>query len=178
MTVTLSIAKTPGDYQMAHVLMRKEGVLKTKLGFPTVLAMHEGQLIGMLGTHIQKKMIVAGPLTLKSDQWRWRTAIRLIEAYETVMTNLKIKSFIFYSETDGVLTRGIERYYPYITPYAMRDGYNFYIWRIEDGWRRKSTRTFSGREGSSEEPSGTAGPPAPNDRTDERAEQVPPAILS
>ena len=129
------IASNREEYDQVHALMRKEGVLRTRLDFPTIMAMEGDNLVGSIGTRIDKKMIVAGPLVLRSDRQRIFTALRLAEAYEMAMRNLNIKSFIFYGEADGLLVRAIQRYYPHVTPYSVVGSNNFYIWKINDGWR-------------------------------------------
>lgn len=138
------VASNTKDYNKVQALIQKEGITKTRLSFPTVMAFDGDELVGALGTRIDNKMIVAGPLVLRSDKRRVFTGIRLAEAYEMAMRNLGIKSFIIYGETGGLLTKAIERYYPGITPYSMKDGNSFYVWSIDHGRRQpQDTRAIS-----------------------------------
>lgn len=167
------VASNPGDYNNAHSLMQAEGIPKVRLGFPTLLAIEDGtwKLVGILGTRIEKKMVIAGPLVLRSDQRRIFTAIRLAEAYEMSMRNLGIKSFIFYGEAGGLLERAINRYYPHMEPYAVRGENKFWIWRSADGRRRSNgSPTISGGEGSSGSASGSVAAAATDDSSTAGAE--------
>jgi hypothetical protein len=145
MTTTFRVASSTEDYDVCNELLRKVGEPRILgLSFPTIMAYDAEELIGFVGTRIEKQMIIAGPLTMNSDRQRVFTAIRLAEAYESAMRNLGITRFIFCAQTGGLIDKAIKRYYPSMQPYAMRDGNAFYIWSIEDGRRRsQSTRTDS-----------------------------------
>lgn len=137
------VASNPGAYAQCHELLKEEGIAPEKLGFPTIMALENDRLVGFLSTHIQKQMIVAGPMVIRSDRRRIMTAIRLAEAYEMSMRNLGIKTFIFHGEAGGLLEKAIRRYYPHVAPYATRDGIVFYTWRLTDGKQGLSTRSVS-----------------------------------
>lgn len=139
------MASEPKDYEMCQALMEEAGIPKVwGLIFPTVMAFQDRKLVGFLSTRIEDKMIIAGPLVLKSDRRRIFTALRLAEAYESSMRTLGIKTFIFAGEAGGVLDRAIKRYYPHAVPYAVNeDGMKFWTWRIDNGGQDDRSRTVS-----------------------------------
>jgi hypothetical protein len=129
MTTAYRLAKNPGEYAAAHALLKAEGFEKQELRFPTILALDEGDVVGLISTHIQDKMIIAGPLCLKSDRRRARAAIRLIDLYDIAMRGMGITSYIFHTETDSILDKsaqkmGIGEFY------AERNGVRFYVKRL------------------------------------------------
>lgn len=89
------LAASPRDYAKAHDLIASEGLPEHRLSFPTIMAWKDNELTGLLSTHIDKDTIYAGPLVLKSGQRRSWTLIRLVENYERIMREMKIKQFIF-----------------------------------------------------------------------------------
>lgn len=121
------IADTAQDYRKAHVLIQKEGMPDAPLNFPTVMAWHEGELIGVLGTDTTQNMIIAGPLVLRSDKRRPFTLLRLIETYERVMRVCGVTQYVFSVEDKNAhwlkqITELTE-----LTPYAQQDGRAFYV---------------------------------------------------
>lgn len=119
------------DYKLAHELMRREGVPKDTLGFPTMLAFEDGELIGMCATTIKNSMIVAGPLTLRSDRRRAFTALQLCVKYEEDLKSLGIISYIFSAEYGGIMQKAIDRYMAGMKPYADDGKNRFYIRRLD-----------------------------------------------
>ena len=148
------VAATPGHYQAAHRLLRDEQVEKQLLGFPTIMAWEGDTLIGLCGTRIINKMIVAGPLVVRTDRRRLFTIMRLAEAYEAAMKELGIESFILSVEHGSILQRGIERYYPDAEPYSTEGGYDHYVWKVKrDGHLSQRAGSLAGGEAASAEPS-------------------------
>jgi len=123
------IARNPGDYKAAHDLMRGESFPEEKVGFPTILALDGGSVVGMLSTRIQNGMIIAGPMILKSDRRRIKTAIKLAELYEISMKGMGISTFIFNTETDSIVDKFIQRY-SNMQPYATEGNQKFFIRRV------------------------------------------------
>jgi len=148
------VATNPGDYQFAHALMRAEGVVeKQKITFPTILAYDDdNKVVGMLGTRIINRMIVAGPLILRKDQRRPFTALRLFEFYENAMRNMGIKSFIFSTEIGHIFDK-IVREKLELQPYAVDDGQNWYIRKLSNEHQGKGSGTESGRATAATSPS-------------------------
>lgn len=89
------LAASSRDYAAAHDLIKAEGLEQARLSFPTMMAWKDNELTGVLSTYIDKNTIYAGPLVLKKGQRRSWTLIRLVENYERVMREMKIKQFIF-----------------------------------------------------------------------------------
>ena len=129
MTIGYKIAETPADFHEAHALMRGEGVPEQTLGFPTMLLVEEDQIVGMIGTDIQKGMIIAGPLVMRSDRKRIQSAIKMVEMYEMALRGIGISTFIFHVEEGTFLDKMISRYSEY-QPYAVRGTKKFFIRRL------------------------------------------------
>lgn len=68
--------------------------------FPTVVAERDGQIIGFLGTHDRRDAILAGPLEVELPSGRHRAvvAMRLIQAYENVLTLAGIDHYFYVAE--------------------------------------------------------------------------------
>lgn len=127
------LAKNPGDYAAAQALLKQEGFERETLTFPTILALDEldgYKCVGVLSTRIQDKMIIAGPLALRSDRRRAKAAIRLIDLYDIAMRGIGIISYIFHTEEGSVLDKSIERLLPGMEPYAVQNGQRFFIRRL------------------------------------------------
>lgn len=124
-------ASSSYDYKLAHQLMRAEGVPEDRLGFPTMLAFENDELIGMCATTIKNNMIVAGPLTLRSDRRRAFTALELCVKYEEDLKTLGIVSYIFSAEYGGIMQKAIDRYMHGMEPYADDGKHKFYIRRLD-----------------------------------------------
>lgn len=133
MTTSYKIAETANDYKRVHALIKSEGVDDTaSLAFPTIMAIEDEEVVGCLGTNTQQSMIIAGPLVIKSDKKRTFTIIRLVEAYELVMKECKIKSFIFSAKADD------EQWLRYIDevlgfePYYKDAENAWFIWKLKE----------------------------------------------
>lgn len=129
MTIGYKIAQAPTDFHKAHNLMREEGVPEQTLGFPTMMAMEGDDAIGIISTEIQKGMIVAGPLVMKSDRRRILSAIKMVEMYEMALRAMKISTFIFHVEEGSFLDKMISRYSEY-QPYMIEGTRKFFIRRL------------------------------------------------
>ena len=89
------LATTPADYRRCHVLLRSQGATH-RLAFPTVLAERGGTLLGFLSTNPNDRAIVAGPLVLMTNGHNLGiVAMRLIEAYERILTLAGVASYHF-----------------------------------------------------------------------------------
>ena len=141
---------------MAFKLLRNEGVIGETLNFPTVLALEEGEVVGILSTNIQDDaLIIAGPMVLKSDKRRPFTAMRLYELYENAMRNIGITSFLF-STNEGHIFDKVVREKLNLEPYATKDGRNFYIRKLSYGNESQGAGSVSGGNGAAEGPGRTA----------------------
>jgi hypothetical protein len=124
-------ASSSHDYKLAHQLMRAENIPEDTLGFPTMLAFEGDDLIGMCATTIKNNMIVAGPLTLRSDRRRAFTALELCVKYEEDLKALGIVSYIFSAEYGSITEKAVQRYMHGMEPYADDGQRKFYIRRLD-----------------------------------------------
>lgn len=142
------LAASGADYAKAHELVRAEGLPDHELSYPTILAVKDGELTGLLSTHIQKNMIIAGPMVLRSGAPRYWTLIRLIETYENVMRSAGISAFVF-SVDEATSAKWLEKVDWFgLKPYADQDGRKFYV-RNLDGHEGRSSGTDSRRNRAS-----------------------------
>lgn len=133
MAITYQVANSEGHYLAARRLMQEEGIHPVDLKFPTILAFQVDPpgLVGMIGTHHQEDLIIAGPLVVKSDFPGPKLALKLIEAYEHAMRTLGTKSFIMHVEDGSILDLGIQRYAPGgLEHYATEGNKKFYVRRL------------------------------------------------
>ena len=91
-----------------ELLTWPEGLLPRR--FPTVIAERDGEIIGYLGTHDRDDCILAGPMEVRLENERAKglVALRLIEAYETVLLHAGIE-FYFYGVHNGPWRDATER---------------------------------------------------------------------
>lgn len=123
------LARNPGDYSGAQELARKEGFVKSKMTFPTILAMDKDGIVGVLATRIENEMIVAGPMVVKSDRRRPRTVMRLAELYDIAMKGMGITSYIFHTEVDSIMDQTVRKL-ELAEQYAGDGKNNFWIRRL------------------------------------------------
>lgn len=139
----LRVASNPGDYAKVSALLKAEGVDmgEHSLTTPTIVAYDGDKVVGVVGTTIQDKMVIAGPLVLESSHRRVFLGIRLIEAYENAMRNIGVKTYIIGVEPGSLLARVKERYYPDLKPYAEEGGMMFFTRRLDGSQERPHGRT-------------------------------------
>lgn len=91
------LALRPHHYKIAHRFAAKEGAaMRERFQYPTILAMRDGQPVGLLSTAIQRGRIVASGLVLaKALRRPLITAIRLIECYERVLSAAGVQVYVF-----------------------------------------------------------------------------------
>lgn len=78
-----------------------------RFGFPTVMAYKGNTVIGFLSSYRTAAGLVAGPLVLAPGYGVF-TALRLVEAYEKVLTVAGVSSYLF-STDNPAFARVIER---------------------------------------------------------------------
>lgn len=124
------LAASAHDYMQAHKLARENNHHFESFSFPTMMAWKNGELTGILATTIKDKMIIAGPLCLKSGQRRSWTLIRLIDAYDAIMRAAGIKSYIFAVENENRdWIDKINKTFD-IHPYSYKNGMAFYVRKL------------------------------------------------
>lgn len=85
------------DYQTAYKFLKGTEFEDVALSYPTIMAVQEGTVLGMLGTHPNKKMIIAGPLYIKGNMLlKAMLEVKLVDAYESLLINLGVKAYVFY----------------------------------------------------------------------------------
>ena len=120
------MADGAGDYRRCHQLIKEEGWPEHEISFPNIMAIKDGELVGLLATHIVDKMIIAGPLVLKRGAPRYWTLIRLIENYENVMRAAGVTRYIFAVPSHlKVYLDQIDRTFG-LKSYAEKDGHKFF----------------------------------------------------
>lgn len=83
------------DIPACNELMETNFGQSWPLGFPTVVAVREGEIIGMLSTNPECTWaLMAGPLALKRPSFV--TVMRLAEAYEVVLRKMGVTRYCFF----------------------------------------------------------------------------------
>lgn len=91
------LARPGGEYNTLYKLMEREGLARSKLGWPTVVAERDGEIIGFLSTHTDGDLILAGPLVIRGGRNPF-TFVRLAEAYENMLRLASIRLYFFNVE--------------------------------------------------------------------------------
>lgn len=84
------------DYNRARAFLNEQGQVVSDLTAPTILAIRDDSIVGVLATTANKKAIIAGPIATIVEGNSIFVVRRLIEAYETVLTRLGVKSYLFW----------------------------------------------------------------------------------
>ena len=87
------LATTPADYRKCRALVRSFAEPKP-MTFPTVMAVRDGRVIGVLGTQSRNDMVVAGPFVLAHKSPF--VVLHLLDAYDLVMRRAGIVAYHFY----------------------------------------------------------------------------------
>jgi len=134
MGTAYKIAENGADYRKAHALIKESGMDREfQLSFPTILAMENEEVVGVLGTNIEQDCILAGPLVLKQDKKRSFTILRLVELYDFTMRKAGIRSYLFCTEL------GNEKWLEYVErlgglkPYSYKGGHAWFIRDLKEG---------------------------------------------
>ena len=127
------VAEDQGDYDLCKELADSAGYDASEIIFPTVMVFDDEDLIGFIGTLPKPDMILAGPLVMKPDRIRPFALMKLVSAYDQVMANLNVKSYVFSTKKDSGFNRGIEHFLDHMDPYAQEGDELFYVRNIEYG---------------------------------------------
>lgn len=94
---------TQKDRKHCRSLMQKAAfefrtdLLRSRLGFPTVVADRAGVLLGFISTVPSNTEIVAGPLVIDpAIKNRGPTALHLLEAYDNLMRAAGVVEYLFW----------------------------------------------------------------------------------
>lgn len=104
------LASTVADYTKCHSFLHEEEVKHDKLAFPTVMAVRDNQIVGVLGTIPLKDAVVAGPMHIGVKGNPSFVLIRLVESYENVLRMAGVSMYNFYVlKKDKLWISAIER---------------------------------------------------------------------
>jgi hypothetical protein len=78
------LAQGPKEYQQCHAFLRAHGFEESRLSWPTVMAIRQGEVVGCLSRIPSEEAIIAGPLAV-STKHPLLTAMRLITAWQGVL---------------------------------------------------------------------------------------------
>ena len=125
------------DYRRCHTLRDAVGFPAQRLSWPTVLMEDEGELVGFLSTAPSQKAIIAGPLIVDPTRGSAWVTIRLIEAYERLLRDAGIHTYLFFVEDVNrgwqcLVRKCLEC--AALEDYAKTDGKTWYIRRLNHGW--------------------------------------------
>lgn len=125
------VAQTSQDYKSCHELIKLENVDDTQLTFPTLMAYNkDDDLVGLLGTHISKGHVCAGPLVLRSDRARYWTIIRLVDTYDKVMSEMGLSYYIISVEQSNKEWIDKVENLVGLKPYSTDENHRFYVRRL------------------------------------------------
>lgn len=138
-----TLAASPNDYRRCKALWATRPDLgePEPIGFPTVMAHREGELIGFLGSHPNKKMLVAGPMVVKPGPSQGVTVLRLNLAYENFLRSAGIMSYYFTIPDSEAAYQKIVETVLDIKPYAHEDGLKAYRRVLIEFTKNQSTGT-------------------------------------
>ena len=87
------LAKPNGEWNRIYSLARREGFGVIHPGWPTVVAVRAGRIVGFLTTHDRDDVIVAGPLVIEGGR-NMLMFLRLGEAYENVLRIAGVNAYL------------------------------------------------------------------------------------
>jgi hypothetical protein len=128
------LADSATDYQLCKQLMAAEQFDDQDIDFPTIMALDDdNEVVGFLATTPNDEMVLAGPLVMRHDVRRPRTAIRMMDLYQITLRGLGLHSIIFSLDPRfDLMKKMFERYYPHIQPYSFKDGRAYYTWPLHN----------------------------------------------
>jgi hypothetical protein len=88
------LAKTTRDFQRCHTLCRQQGIDAPRLSWPTVMALRDAELIGMLSRIPSDKAVIAGPLAV-TGRHPLLTIIRLVEGFDVMLWHAGVRVYHF-----------------------------------------------------------------------------------
>jgi len=122
MKTEYKVAETDKDFTDCRNLIGDE----EELSSPTVMAVRNGEVIGLISTSDDKDYIFAAPMVSNSAF----TSIGLCELYEKVLRKLGVSRYLFYVEKNNrKMINAVERLFN-IKPFGGTDEFLFYARRI------------------------------------------------
>lgn len=128
--VRYMIAAGKEDYDRVGRFLKGTIFEGSQLTFPTIIAIIDGQMKGVLGTYQDTKAIVAGPLLVKDKTIRRATLeLKLVDAYESILINYGVQAYIFsVDEKDKARISMLAEIG--LKPYGKADGDWWYLRRF------------------------------------------------
>lgn len=97
MNFTYKVCGSNEEYRKVYKFLEGTEFEDMSLAYPTIYAVRNGKIEGMIGTHDRKDMIVCGPIYIKSKGLiKAPLELRLVDAYESLLINLGVKVYVFY----------------------------------------------------------------------------------
>ena len=97
------LTKDPAVLERAHTFCHARGFDTTWMCFPTIIAIRDKKVVGVIGTQIVNDTIVAGPFVVElPGGHNGMVPYRLVEKYFTVMRNLGITEFYAFVDKDNL----------------------------------------------------------------------------
>ena len=88
------LVTTLPEYQRCHALLKAQGLDDGALSYPTVMALRDDGVIGLLSTIASHEAIICGPLVVSTPR-PIIVALRLIESYENVLRSAGVSQYVF-----------------------------------------------------------------------------------
>ena len=99
--ISYTLCTSDLDYRKAYKFLAGTEFEDCALSYPTIMAVRDGKIEGVLGTHPRSDMLVAGPLYIQNKGlFKAPLEIRLVDIYETLLINLGVEVYVFYVKKD------------------------------------------------------------------------------
>ena len=127
------VADNSGDYKKCHALLREIAPEEDRaFNWPTVVAERDGEIIGFLSTRDLRGRLEAGPLIIGVEGHKSFVALRLIEAYENLLSLLGYKGYIFsVVKSNPKWVKSVEQG-ANLKPYAETEDRFWYYKKVKD----------------------------------------------
>ena len=118
------IAETRDDLARCQQLLLTNGYEEVALTIPSIMALREGHLVGLLGTQNRSDGIIAGPLVidLPGDNPVF-LVFQLLELYDNAMRHLGVAFYNFAVEEQNTKNLEYVERALGINPIAHKDGF-------------------------------------------------------
>ena len=129
------LIKEENAWEIARAFLDHRGV-NSSISHPTILAVKDKKVIGILGTHTENNVIQAEPLVVDFPEGNDAIiALNLVQNYEEALLEVGVTSFSFSTYEDNEEWIGIIKRFYGIEPYAYAHGRAWFIRHIINGAR-------------------------------------------
>lgn len=130
---TFHVACSEDDYEDCMDLVRACGWPDGyRLQHPTIMAIRDGDLVGMIGTRLVGDCPLAGPLALLPGVKRPVLAFRLLVQYEAALRSMGISEIVFDVDIGSAMERAVLKAQPHMKPFLTEQGRNHYVWQFAE----------------------------------------------